>query len=155
LPRNIIPFFYNRDLEYGPMPQLGGLEPIPILLQYLEICKMMSPILVSFKKVGATSDLLVFTQPNSRPDGTAWSATFPGKFIVLFVVVGAKLLDSTVAPNAPSAFSTLALKKNIYPKIVSEALGHSSVTITLDLYPHVLPNMQDELAGLAATLLKR
>jgi len=25
--------------------------------------------------------------------------------------------------------------------------AHSSVTITLDLYSHVLPNMQDELAG--------
>jgi len=139
LPRNIIPFFYNRNLEYGPMPQLGGLEPIPILLQYLEICKMMSHILVSFKKAGATSDLLVFTQPNSRPDGTARSATFPGKFIVLFVVVGAKLLGSTVAPNAPSAFANLALKKNIYAKIVSEALGNSSVTITLDLYPKSCP----------------
>ena len=88
------------------MPQLGGLEPIPILLQHLEICKMMSHILVSFKKVGATSDLLVFTQPNSRPDGTARSATFPGKFIVLFVVVGAKLLGSTVVPNVPSAFAS-------------------------------------------------
>lgn len=28
------------------------------------------------------------------------------------------------------------------PKIVSERLGHSSVTITLDVYAHVTPNMQ-------------
>ena len=32
---------------------------------------------------------------------------------------------------------------------------NSNIAITLDLYPHVLPNMQDELAGLAANLLKR
>jgi len=37
----------------------------------------------------------------------------------------------------------------------AEGLDNSNVTITLDLYPHVLPNMQDDLAGLAANLLKR
>jgi len=88
------------------MPQLGGLEPIPILLQHIEICKMMSHILISFKEGGATGDLLVINQPNSKPDGTVRLATFPGKFIVLFVVVGAKLLGSTVTPNVPSAFAT-------------------------------------------------
>ena len=39
--------------------------------------------------------------------------------------------------------------------MVPEALGHSSVNITLDLYSHVLPNMQDELASAVANLLKR
>jgi len=38
---------------------------------------------------------------------------------------------------------------------VSEALGHSSVSITLDLYSHVLPNMQSELSEAVANLLKR
>ncbi len=31
----------------------------------------------------------------------------------------------------------------------------ASVSITLDLYSHVLPNMQNELAGAVAKLLKR
>jgi len=39
-------------------------------------------------------------------------------------------------------------------KVVSEHLGHSSVTITLDTYSHVLPDMQDELANAVANLLK-
>jgi len=104
------------------MPQLDGLEPIPILLQHLEICKMMSHILVNFKKVGPNSDPLVINQPNSKPDGTARLTTFPGRFIVLYVVVD-NLLGSTVAPNVPSAFATLTLKTNIYPKIVLEALA--------------------------------
>ncbi|MDA1128988.1 MAG: tyrosine-type recombinase/integrase [Chloroflexi bacterium] len=51
--------------------------------------------------------------------------------------------------------ATLALLAGINPKIVSEALGHSSVTITLDTYSHVLPNMQDGMANAVATLLKR
>jgi integrase len=36
----------------------------------------------------------------------------------------------------------LLLAANEHPKIVSERLGHSSVTITLDVYSHVLPSMQ-------------
>ena len=53
------------------------------------------------------------------------------------------------------AFATLGLGAGINPKVVSEALGHSSVTITLDTYSHVLPNMQDELAVAIANILKR
>ena len=45
------------------------------------------------------------------------------------------------------AFPTMALQAGKNPKVVSEALGHSSFTITLDTYSHVLPNMQDQLAG--------
>ena len=41
------------------------------------------------------------------------------------------------------------------PKVVSEGLGHSTVGITLDLYSHVLPNMQQHAAEAVAKLLKR
>jgi integrase len=33
------------------------------------------------------------------------------------------------------------------PKVAQERLGHSSVGITLDLYSHVLPGMQDDAAA--------
>ncbi len=39
--------------------------------------------------------------------------------------------------------ATLLLSKNINPKVVSEMLGHSSISITLDTYSHVLPTMQE------------
>ena len=42
--------------------------------------------------------------------------------------------------------ATLLLKVGVHPKIVSERLGHSSITLTLDTYSHVLPGMQDEAA---------
>jgi hypothetical protein len=35
----------------------------------------------------------------------------------------------------------------VNPKIVSELLGHSAVAITLDLYSHVLPTMQEAAAS--------
>ena len=42
--------------------------------------------------------------------------------------------------------ATLLLGRNVNPKIVSEMLGHSSISITLDTYSHVLPDMQDSAA---------
>jgi|TARA_B100000315_G_scaffold85408_1_gene78244 hypothetical protein len=41
----------------------------------------------------------------------------------------------------------------VFPK--KNPAAHSSVTITLDTYSHVLPNMQDELAIAVENLLKR
>jgi len=40
--------------------------------------------------------------------------------------------------------ATMLLSKDVNPKIVSERLGHSTISITLDTYSHVLPNMQKE-----------
>jgi integrase len=40
----------------------------------------------------------------------------------------------------------MLLRKGVHPKIVSERLGHSTVGITLDVYSHVMPGMQEEAA---------
>ena len=42
--------------------------------------------------------------------------------------------------------ATLLLLAGENPKVVSERLGHASVTLTLDTYSHVLPAMQEESA---------
>ena len=39
--------------------------------------------------------------------------------------------------------ATLLLSKGVNVKVVSEMLGHASITITLNTYSHVLPDMQD------------
>jgi integrase len=39
------------------------------------------------------------------------------------------------------------LASNIHPKIVQERLGHSSIAITMDIYSHLMPNMQSEAAS--------
>lgn len=38
--------------------------------------------------------------------------------------------------------ATMLLKEGIHPKIVADRLGHSQISITLDTYSHVIPNMQ-------------
>jgi integrase len=40
--------------------------------------------------------------------------------------------------------ATLLLANGTHPKVVQEMLGHSTISITLDTYSHVLPNMQRE-----------
>jgi len=49
--------------------------------------------------------------------------------------------------------ATHALRAGIHPKVVSERLGHSTITITLDTYSHVLPSMQREAAEAIAALV--
>ena len=52
------------------------------------------------------------------------------------------------------------LKMGVHPKIVSERLGHASVQVTLDVYSHVLPGLQEQAAlafeeGLVASNVAR
>jgi len=50
--------------------------------------------------------------------------------------------------------ATLLLLAGVRPKVVSEMLGHASITITLDLYSHVLPDMQREATSALDDLLR-
>jgi integrase len=47
----------------------------------------------------------------------------------------------------------LALSQNVHPKVVSERLGHSTISITLDTYSDVLPGLQEEAAATVAALV--
>lgn len=49
--------------------------------------------------------------------------------------------------------ATLALAAGVHPKVVSERLGHASVTITLDTYSHAIPAMHETAASLVASLV--
>jgi integrase len=49
--------------------------------------------------------------------------------------------------------ATLLLGQGVHPKVVSELLGHTNTSITLDLYSHATPTMQREAAGAFDRLL--
>ncbi|HAF24550.1 MAG TPA: site-specific integrase [Blastocatellia bacterium] len=51
--------------------------------------------------------------------------------------------------------ATLLLLAGVNPKIVAERLGHSSIAITLDIYSHVLPSMQQIAADELENMLFR
>jgi integrase len=52
------------------------------------------------------------------------------------------------------AHATHLLASGVHPKVASERLGHSKVGITLDLYSHVLPNMQADAAAIVDDALR-
>jgi integrase len=49
--------------------------------------------------------------------------------------------------------ATLALRAGLHPKVVSERLGHATISITLDTYSHAIPAMQEEAATKIADLV--
>jgi len=49
--------------------------------------------------------------------------------------------------------ATLALQAGVHPKVVSERLGHASVSITLDTYSHAIPAMEADAAAAVAALV--
>ena len=42
--------------------------------------------------------------------------------------------------------ATLMMKQGVNPKIVQERLGHSSFAVTMDIYSHVVPGLQEAAA---------
>jgi len=44
-------------------------------------------------------------------------------------------------------YATLLLKKNVHPSVVAAQLGHASVSTTLDIYSHFVPQLQEMAAS--------
>ena len=49
--------------------------------------------------------------------------------------------------------ATLALQAGVHPKVVSERLGHATVAMTLDIYSHTIPALQQDAAATIASLV--
>jgi integrase len=70
-----------------------------------------------------------------------------------------KLLERAELPNIRfhdlrhSAASFLA-KLNIHPKVVQEILGHSTISMTMDIYSHMFPSTHQEAMGKLDDLFK-
>lgn len=51
------------------------------------------------------------------------------------------------------SWATLALQANVPAKVVADTLGHANVNITLDVYSHVIPSMQESASAKVAGLI--
>ncbi len=49
--------------------------------------------------------------------------------------------------------ATLALKAGVPVRVVADRLGHKGVEITMNIYQHVLPDMQEDAAEKLGSLL--
>lgn len=72
----------------------------------------------------------------------------------------ARLVVAAALPPIPlhglrHTYASLALAKGVNAAIVSRRLGHSTVAFTLDIYSHVLPQVDAEAAELIAAFAGR
>jgi hypothetical protein len=56
----------------------------------------------------------------------------------------AKLPEKTRLHDLRHTCATLLFSEGVHPKFVQELLGHATISITLDIYSHVLPGMGDQ-----------
>ena len=49
--------------------------------------------------------------------------------------------------------ATLALQAGVHPKVVSDRLGHADIALTLNVYSHAIPALQETAAALVASLI--
>jgi integrase len=47
------------------------------------------------------------------------------------------------------------LLRGVKPKVISEALGHSSVAFTMDIYSHIIERMQEDAMALLDEVLPK
>ena len=84
---------------------------------------------------------LVFTDRNGGP----LEATIPNR-IMTRVLRKAGLRHRGIH-SLRHTTGTRMMELGVNPKVVAELLGHSDVTVTLNLYSHVAPTMQDDAAA--------
>ncbi|HEV2728136.1 MAG TPA: tyrosine-type recombinase/integrase, partial [Solirubrobacterales bacterium] len=94
-------------------------------------------------------DGFVFTNGRGRP-------VYPRQFIrhVFKVALARAGLPRAIRLyDLRHTCATLLLKAGEHIKVVSERLGHANVSITLEIYVHVLPGMQEGAAARMERLL--
>lgn len=80
----------------------------------------------------------------AREDGSMWP---PDSFTADFARLAKKAgLQGVRLHDLRHSHATQLLSSGVHPKVVSERLGHSTVGITLDVYSHVLPGIQEDAA---------
>lgn len=94
------------------------------------------------------SDTFVVTQVDGRP---LQPRSITHEWVRLSAVKG---LPRIRFHDLRHAHATHLLSAGVHPKVASERLGHSRVGITLDLYSHVMPGMQEEAAARVDGLLR-
>jgi len=92
-------------------------------------------------------DSLVFRNPAGKPlDPSMLSHEFHR-------IVEQAGLDGVRFHDLRHTFASLALMRGAKPKVISEALGHSSVAFTMDTYSHIISGMQEDMMALLDEVL--
>ena len=91
--------------------------------------------------ISLTDDTLVFSHPDGSP-------RVPSTLTLVFRRLADKIgLEGVRLHDLRHTMASLYLQQGVSPKTVAERLCHASVVITLDLYSHCLPGVQEAAAA--------
>jgi integrase len=141
----------GTEVSYKPVKNAKGrpvaLSPIMVSELRAHRARQMQEMLRLGLKV--SGDSFVYAQPDGSP-------IKPGSITNEWKRLVAKhALPHIRFHDLRHTHATAMLASGIHPKIAQERLGHSSISVTMDLYSHVMPNMQsDAVATLDDALLK-
>ncbi len=133
----------------SPKGKRGRLLHLPALtLEALKVHRVAQGLIrEELGEAYATEDLVC-----AQPDGSIWP---PDTFSVQFAKLAKKIgMKGVRLHDMRHSHATHLLQEGVHPKVVSERLGHSTVSITMDIYSHVMPGMQESAAGKIDATLK-
>ena len=155
------------DLEQGKLQVLGNLRRT---MEIAETKRKKSRRQISLTSIGV--EALKRYRAQQAEERLALGPAWKDLDLVFTSVVGGyvdannlrhrafpKLLERAELPrirfhDLRHSAATLLLSLGVHPKVVQELLGHSQISVTLDTYSHILPDMQKdamtELDGLLA-----
>jgi len=94
-----------------------------------------------------TLDSLVFANVEGKP-------LDPGVLTHNFARIAKRVgLENVRFHDLRHTFASLMLLRGAKPKVISEALGHSSVAFTMDVYSHIIEGMQEDAMALLDEVL--
>src|SRR5262249_1580129 len=102
------------------------------------ISQAESLLRLAVRQTDATHDCLLHTREPWPPRLLTWT------FNRLILASG---LPCIRLHDLRHGHATHLLVARVHPKVVQERLGHATIGMTLDLYSHVMPGMQEEAAA--------
>lgn len=140
----------GRSIDFGPPKTSRGKRSVALDVRSLEVLRAVRARQAAEKLAWgpAYDDLdLVFAKENGaseRPDHVS------AHFALLVEKHG---LPPVRLHDLRHSHASVLLGSGVPAKAVSERLGHSSITLTLDTYSHVLPALEEEAAVRAANAI--
>jgi integrase len=114
----------------------------PKLAAFLRQYKVQREVLYLEQGIVLGLDSLVFANDKGKPlDPNVVTHNFSG-------IAREAGLGHVRFHDLRHTFASLALLRGAKPKVISEALGHSSVAFTMDTYSHIISGMQEDMMAL-------
>lgn len=128
----------SHRIALGPLKTPKSRRDIPIANSTASLLKKYKLNQRSFIKNKDIIPTLVFCSEA----GTLWDhSNVRNQYIKLLKKIGVPYIKFHALRHT---FATRVMEVNIHPKVAQELLGHSTVSITMDIYSHVLPEQKRE-----------